>query len=172
MVIGIPDTRPLLTKIIPNVPFCGLNNNIIDSLRNKLSEATGWTPLVGNTNSDRWYYPELEKDIDLYKYIKNAVKWYLSEIKVKYPALNISSLGLIRSAPLARSQYDGFSHRLHSDYPPNVNVLDLPLRPLLMMLISIMLPPKLKLFWSPLSINSSSSELISDLVLPVPLLTL
>ena len=130
MVTGIPDTRPLLTKIVPNVPFCGLSNNIIDSLKNKLSEATGWSPLVGNTNYDRWYYPKLEKDIDLYKYIKNVVKWYLSEIKIKYPALNISSLGLIRSAPLARSQYDGFSHRLHSDYPPNVNVLDLPLRPL------------------------------------------
>ena len=77
-----------------------------------------------------WYYPELEKNIDLYTYIKNTVQWYLSEIKVKYPALNIIKLGLIRSAPHARSQYDGFSHRLHSDYPPNVNVLDLPLRPL------------------------------------------
>jgi hypothetical protein len=117
-------------KISPNVPHCGLSNNIIDSIRGKIIEANNWTPLVGNTNNDRWYYPELEKNIDLYTYIKNTVKWYLSEIQVKYPALSIIKLGLIRSAPHARSQYDGFSHRLHSDYPPNVNVLDLPLRPL------------------------------------------
>ena len=158
---GMPDTRPLLTKVIPNVPFCGLSNNIIDSLKNKLSEATGWAPLVGNTNNDRWYYPELEKNSDLYKYIKNEVKWYLSEIKIKCPALNISSLGLIRSAPLARSQYDGFSQRLHSDYPSNVNALDLPLRPLSF----IIALDEFDFMWLPHH-NAKRCDIVTETVLP------
>jgi hypothetical protein len=127
---GIPDTRPQLTKIIPNVPHCGLSKYNIASINAELGKAKGWASIVGNTNNDRWYYPKLKDDTKLYKYIEDSVKWYLSEINVKYPALNIISLGLIRSAPYAESQYDGLSQRLHSDYPSNANELDLHLRPL------------------------------------------
>ena len=127
---GIPDTRPQLTKIIPNVPHCGLSKYNIASINAELGKAKGWASIVGNTNNDRWYYPKLKDDTKLYTYIEDSVKWYLSEINVKYPALNIISLGLIRSAPYAESQYDGLSQRLHSDYPSNANELDLHLRPL------------------------------------------
>ena len=127
LIIGQPDTRPLLTKICPNEG--GLSENKIACIKDKINNAKGWTPLVGNTHNDRWYYPNLQNNPDLYNYIKDAISWYLSEIKNKYPALKVISLGLIKSEANAQSQYDGFSKRLHSDYPSNLNALDLQLRP-------------------------------------------
>ena len=127
---GIPDTRPQLTKIVPTVPHCGLTKYDIASINAKLDKVKGWASIVGSTNNDRQYYPNLKDDVKLYKFIEDSVKWYLSEINVKYPALNVISLGLIRSAPYATSQYDGLSQRLHSDYPSTANELDLNLRPL------------------------------------------
>lgn len=127
LVIGRPDTRPLLTKFSPNIG--GLSYKEIASIKDNINNANGWTKLVGNTNSDRWYYPNLKENPDLYKYIKNAISWYLLEIKNMYPALKVILLGLIKSEANAQSQYDGLNKRLHSDYPSNLNALDLQLRP-------------------------------------------
>ena len=126
-ILGVPDMRPLITKISPNVG--GLSYNIIATIKNKIIKGNGWTTLVGNTNNDRSYYPNLQKEDELYTYIKNAIDWYLSEVKNEYPALKIIKLGLIKSEPYAKSQYDGFSQKLHSDYPNDVNALDLAFRP-------------------------------------------
>jgi hypothetical protein len=148
-------------KITPNVPFCGLCENSISLIKDKLLHAKGWDPLVGNNNSDRMYYPNLQKNVKLYKVIQDAVKWYLSEIKDKYPSLTISSLGLLKSAPNAQSQYDGCSQRLHSDYPSDVNLMDIQLRSLSF----IIALDEFDFMWLP-HCNAKRSQIQTEIIKP------
>jgi hypothetical protein len=139
----------------------GLSSNKIASIKNKIIKANGWTPLVGNTGKDRYYYPNLQNNTDLYKYIEDAISWYLLEIKKMYPALTVISLGLIKSEANAQSQYDGCGKRLHSDYHPNVNALDLQLRPQSF----IIALDDFKFMWLPRP-DAQQSDIITETVTP------
>ena len=56
--------------------------------------------------------------------------WYVSQIQRRYPGLTIVKYGAIKSAPNAKSQYDGHLQKLHSDYPSIVNGRPSDLRPM------------------------------------------
>ena len=59
-----------------------------------LEDAKGWEPLTGNTNRDRWYFPTLSHNKQLYDEIRTAMAWYVSLIKSQYPGLTIVKYGV------------------------------------------------------------------------------
>lgn len=130
VIVNEPDNRPPLTITNRCLPYYGLTDQKIKSLSQRLEDAKGWEPLTGNTNRDRWYFPTLSHNKQLYDEIRTAMAWYVSLIQSQYPGLTIVKYGAIKSAPNAQSQYDGHSQKLHSDYPTIVNGRTPNLRPI------------------------------------------
>lgn len=130
VIVHVPDDRPPLTITNRCMPYYGLSDEKIKSLSKRLEDANGWEPLTGNTNRDRWYFPTLSDNKDLYGEIEQAMAWYVSQIQRRYPGLTIIKYGAIKSAPNAKSQYDGHLEKLHSDYPSIVNGRPSDLRPM------------------------------------------
>ncbi len=67
-------------------------------------------------------FPTLSDSKDLYGEIHQAMAWYVSQIQIRYPGLTVVKYGEIKSAPNAKSQFDGHSQKLYSNYPTIVNV--------------------------------------------------
>lgn len=115
---GIPDSRPLLKTINPDLPHHGFNNVMITSLIAMLNSASGWELLTGNTNGDCWYYPQLKENPQLHDAVQTSWSWYVEQIQQKYPDLKHIKFGIIKLGPKAKSQYSGHSERLTVIIPP------------------------------------------------------
>ncbi len=92
---GIPDSCPLLKTTNPDLPHHGFNNVMIKSLIAMLNSASGWELLTGNTNGDRWYYPQLKENSQLHNAVQTSLSWYVEQIQQKYPDLKHIKFGII-----------------------------------------------------------------------------
>ena len=133
MELGLPDNRPSFSVINPALPTYGLDKSSIASIIRDLEEGGGWAPLTGRSNrvlGDRWYYPDMIENDELYNKVSRHLSWYVRHIQRIYPALTVLKFGALKSAPNAKSQYEGHFQRLHSDYPDAIRALPPDLRPL------------------------------------------
>jgi hypothetical protein len=98
VIVHEPDNQSLLMIINRCLPYCGLTDQKIKSLSQKLEDAKGWEPLTGNTSNDHWYFPTLSDNKQLYGEIHNAMalvvfcKFFLNKIN-NYLPLKPDSVG-------------------------------------------------------------------------------
>ena len=72
--------------------------------------------------TQRHYTSNLKSFPDVYNLVERCMSRYIAEVQTKYPKLKHYKLAVVRSAPNAKSQYEGNQNRLHSDYDCIVNL--------------------------------------------------
>jgi len=72
--------------------------------------------------TQRHYTSNLKSFPDVYNLVERCMSRYIAEVQKKYPKLTHYKLAVVRSAPNAKSQYEGNQNRLHSDYDCIVNL--------------------------------------------------
>ena len=129
------DWRPPFTMISPPSTFFERAQPYYDPLLEMLQHPkTEWTS-ISTAQGSRNFLPKLSEARGgshmhlLHRMIQEKLRPYLGLVRKTHPKLIHVKVGALQTQVGARSQFDTFGHKLHSDYPDEMNLLPVDERP-------------------------------------------